>query len=215
MVSYDPEGNEQNVEKADMIAAVCQALSEQQTIRANEIIQQAYPFVKPVAQKRKYTQVQMLRVFCRDGFINRYSGERLVFSGALRLISLLLPETFPFHPNWKSDRTHPAYWALLPTIDHIVPIARGGLDQESNWVTTSQAYNSAKANWTLEELGWTLYPPGSLAAWDGMLSWFCNMMAADEHLRKVRYLREWYRATQSVATTSAVGQLQIAQPLDC
>ncbi|MFF0818704.1 HNH endonuclease [Rhodococcus sp. NPDC003318] len=51
------------------------------------------------------------------------------------------------------SQTHFAYWELFPTIDHIVPVTRGGADDESNWVTTSMLRNSAKAHWTLDELG--------------------------------------------------------------
>jgi hypothetical protein len=68
--------------------------------------------------------------------------------------------------------THPAYWELFPTLDHVVPIARGGWDDEANLVSTSTLHNSAKANWTLEELGWSLHPPGALSQWDGLLAWF-------------------------------------------
>ena len=32
--------------------------------------------------------------------------------------------------------------------------------------------NQIKANWRLEDLGWTLYPPGDPEQWDGLLSWF-------------------------------------------
>ena len=56
------------------------------------------------------------------------------------------------------------YWALYPTLDHVLPIARGGTDTPDNWVLTSQQMNSAKAHWTLEELRWTLLPPGSMDA---------------------------------------------------
>jgi hypothetical protein len=37
-----------------------------------------------------------------------------------------LPERFPFHPNWKTDVTHPAYWEVSATIDHLTPVTRGG-----------------------------------------------------------------------------------------
>ena len=64
------------------------------------------------------------------------------------------------------------YWELFPTVDHIVPIARGGIDEESNWVTTSMLRNSMKSNWTLEELDWSLLPTGDLQEWDGLTNLF-------------------------------------------
>jgi hypothetical protein len=35
-----------------------------------------------------------MAVFARDGFVDRYSGERLVFPGTLRLLAKLLPNEF-------------------------------------------------------------------------------------------------------------------------
>ena len=114
-----------------------------------------YPFTPPTNAWRKYSAGQYMEVFVRDGFIDRYSGRRLVFPGTLRLLSLLLLQEFPFHPNWKTDACHFAFWELFPTIDVIVPVSRGGLDREDNWVSTSMLLNAAKANFTLEELGWS------------------------------------------------------------
>jgi hypothetical protein len=57
----------------------------------------------------------------RDGFCDRYSGDRLIFSGVLRVLSDLFPLEFQWHPNWKIGACHNFYWLLQPTIDHIVP----------------------------------------------------------------------------------------------
>jgi hypothetical protein len=43
----------------------------------------------------------MARVSCRGGFIDRYRGTRLVFPPVLRMLSLYLPDAFPYHPNGK------------------------------------------------------------------------------------------------------------------
>jgi len=78
------------------------------------------------AGKFEYGGVKYDRMQLWDGFIDRYSGQRLVFPGALRLLSHLLPAQFPFHTNWKTDSCHLAFYELFPTIDHVVPISRGG-----------------------------------------------------------------------------------------
>ncbi len=129
----------------------------------------------------------------RDGFIDRYTGQRLIFPGVLRVLSLLLPRDFPFHPHWRTTETHPAFWELSPTLDHVVPIAFGGADDESNLVTTSMLRNSAKANWTLEELGWKLYPAGRYEDWDGLTAWFREYVAAHEDCLRDRAIARWYR----------------------
>jgi len=54
-----------------------------------------------------------------------------------------------------------------------VPVSRGGKNDESNLVSTSQLRNNAKSNWLLEELGWTLHDPGNLEEWDSLTKWFC------------------------------------------
>jgi hypothetical protein len=80
-----------------------------------------------------------------------------VFPGALRLISMRLPHVFPYHPNWKMDACHFAYYELFLVLDHVVPSARGAHRRDpANVVTTSNVRNSAKAGFRLEELGWDL-----------------------------------------------------------
>ena len=138
-------------------------------------------------------------VFVRDGFIDRYTGERLVFPPVLRVLSSILPSDFPYHPNWKTDLTHPAYWELGATIDHVVPVSRGGKDDESNWVTSSMARNFAKMNSTLEELGWALLPPGDVREWDGLLSWFVLHAEAHPEVCATGSMRQWHRAAKAVA----------------
>lgn len=136
-------------------------------------------------------------MFVRDGFIDRYTGTRVVFPPVFRLLSLVMPHDFPCHPAWKTDLTHPAYWELGATIDHLVPVTRGGSDDESNWMTASMASNSAKMNWTLEELGWQLHPPGSREKWDGLLGWFLEYVAKRPDLVMKGRMRDWHRAARA------------------
>ena len=153
-------------DKAAVLADVCAALSGNQLEEAGAILRKRYPFVPLINVGRRYSVRQMLTAFVRDGFIDRYCGARLVCVAALRLISKRLPDQFPFQTNWRTDACHFAFWELVPTLDHILPVSRGGTDDESNWATTSMLRNSAKANFTLDELGWSLCPPGDMKDWD-------------------------------------------------
>ncbi|MEI7990548.1 MAG: HNH endonuclease [Chloroflexota bacterium] len=154
-----------------------------------------YPFEKIEMQKKNYMgEFQSTQLFLRDGFIDRYSGEKLVFPGLLRLLSVLLPNEFPFHPNWKMSETHRMYWELFPTVDHIVPMARGGLDEEANWVTTSMLLNSAKSNWTLAELNWSLFPVGNLQTWDGLINLFIQLVDKFPQYKNHKYISTWFNA---------------------
>jgi hypothetical protein len=188
------------LEPTNVIAEVCDRLSASELDAASSLISTRYPFQPPTLVERKYGLAESLRVFIRDGFIDRYSGSRLVFPGTLRLIAHLLPVEFPFQSNWKMSETHAAFWQLTPTIDHVLPVCRGGADSEDNWLTTSMLRNSAKANWTVEELGWTIYPPGG-SEWDGQLAWFKNYVAANPAvLSEISGIRSWWRAALDTST---------------
>jgi hypothetical protein len=137
---------------------------------------------------------RLVGVFARDGFTDRYFGDRLVFPGALRALAVLLADAFPYHRNWKQSVTHPAFYELYPTIDHIVPVARGGADDEVNVVTTSMLRNSAKANWLLEELCWPVDRAPIIPGWDGLLDWFLSASTAHEVLRCDVAIQKWRQA---------------------
>ena len=98
------------------------------------------------------------------------------------------------------DECHIAYWHLYPTIDHVVPVALGGTDEPANWVTTSQVMNSSKANFTVEELGWDVLPPGDLAAWDGLMDWFLKYAAANPGLENNSRIADWLKEVRRIAT---------------
>lgn len=181
-------------DKSAVLADVCVALTAKQLADAADILRQRYPFVPLVNVGRHYSVRQMLGVFERDGFIDRYSGSRLVLPATLRLISRRLPEQFPFHRNGRFDTCHFAFWELFPTIDHLVPIARGGADDESNWITTSMVRNAAKCTLTLDELGWSLWPPGNDGEWDGLVGWFIDQAKADRTILDDVYFRQWFIA---------------------
>ena len=189
-------------EKSAALAAVCHALSAGSPQDAASILRRDYPFAPEPITRRQYGAVESTRVFVRDGFLDRYTGERLVFPPVLRVLSAALPAEFPYHPNWRTDVTHPAYWEVGATVDHVVPVTRGGADDESNWVTTSMARNSAKMNWSLEELGWALMPPGDFRQWDGLLGWFLQYAAAHPEALANASVRQWHRAAKLVAAVA-------------
>ncbi|MDE0100066.1 MAG: HNH endonuclease signature motif containing protein [Truepera sp.] len=178
------------------IVQICDAISGGFLDDAAAIARADLPFEAIERAKRKYTDTQSVSIFLRDGFIDRYSGQRLVFPGTLRLLSLLLPEEIPYQKNGKTTECHMLFWLLFPTVDHVKPVARGGLDIEANWVCTSMFRNAAKSVWTLEELGWQLQPPGPLGDWDGMLEWFMKYVSYEPSLLEEKYLKRWHRAAE-------------------
>lgn len=185
------------------IKEVCHLLNQGKQDEAARVINKKYPF-KPIQKSsRQYTPREMTKVFLRDGFIDRYYGTKLIYPPTLRIISHYLPNVFPYHKNGKMDKGHIAYWKLFPTIDHVVPVSRGGVDDESNWVCCSMLTNSAKSHWLLEELDWELQEPGNLACWDGLWGWFMQHVESNphfltDHLCK-NYFKKWFNAARDVA----------------
>ena len=65
-------------------------------------------------------------IYLRDHFVCRYCGRQTIFLQVLNVLSRLFPIEFPTHVGWKIGVIHPAYWSHSTTLEHIVPMARGG-----------------------------------------------------------------------------------------
>ena len=79
------------MERSEVLAAVCHALTENAPVEAAGLLRRDYPFAPDPVTKRRYGPVESTRVFVRDGFLDRYTGERLVFPPVLRVLSEMLP----------------------------------------------------------------------------------------------------------------------------
>ena len=132
-----------------------------------------------------------MKQFFQDGFIERYFGTKLINSGLIRLISEKLPVEFPYHPHWKMEECHVAYWYYQPTMDHIIPISLGGKNKDFNWVTTSMKWNMVKNNYSLEQLNWQLYPEGNIQEWDGLSRLFVEIVEKEPKLKRVKRINDW------------------------
>ena len=182
------------LDRAEILASVCALIADGESERAKAKLLTEYPCASPSTRRNKWPLSRLVAVFARDGYTDRYSGLRLVFPGTLRALSLLMDEAFPYHPNWKQSATHPAFWELYPTIDHIVPVARGGADDEPNVVTTSMLRNSAKSNWLLNEVAWPSELAPIVPGWDGLVGWFVSSSASIELLRRDPVISRWHAA---------------------
>lgn len=182
--------------KSEIIEEIARLLHRGNKERAREMIQNCYPHSCFEVDKRTYTLSQKMEQFLRDGFIDRYTGQRLLNPGVLKIFSTYFPEEFPYDPHWKMTKTHIAYWEMVPTLDHIIPIARGGEDTPDNWATTSMKNNSIKNNYTLEDIQWQLYPKGDLKEWDGLTKIFVELVDNDPALLQDVYIKNWYMVSK-------------------
>lgn len=179
------------MDKALLIKNICRLLKDGKKQDCIDFANKKYPFIENLPQKRQYSKYQMCKVFLNDGFIDRYSGDKLIFPGLIKILTIEFPDIFKYHRNWKMSETHMIYWELFPTIDHLIPIARGGQDSEDNWITTSMIRNSAKSNWTIEEIGWKLHDKGQLNNWDGLINYFIDLTNINQDYVKDNYVKDW------------------------
>ena len=108
----------------------------------------------------------------------------------------MIPKAFPYQAHWKTEECHIAYWEYQPTIDHIYPVSLGGADSKENWATTSMMNNSAKSNFTLEQLNWTLKAKGDIRDWDGLSRMFVDIVENNQSLLSVERIKNYYVATK-------------------
>ena len=179
------------MDRALLIKNICGLLLDDKKQDCIEFANENYPFVHCLPQKRQYSKYQMCKVFLKDGFIDRYSGAKLLFPGLIKIMTIEFPDIFKYHKNWKMSETHMIYWDLCPTIDHLIPVARGGQDIEQNWITTSMVHNSAKSNWTIEEIGWELHDIGEPYNWDGLVNYFLELTNKNPNYEKDKYIYSW------------------------
>lgn len=132
-----------HMDRADVLAAACDLVARGRIEDARTSLLNQNPGIPKSGTRRTWSKKRLVRVFVRDGFTDRYFGDRLVFPGTLRALAILLPDAFPYHRNWKQSATHPAFWELYPTVDHVVPVARGGTDDEGNVAMTSMLHRCA------------------------------------------------------------------------
>ena len=83
----------------DALVETCAALSCDNVERAAEIVRTKYPHRPPIEKRKSFAKNKQIEIFMRDGFINRYSGERLLYPGAVHVLTKMLPEVFPYQTN--------------------------------------------------------------------------------------------------------------------
>ena len=196
-----------------------QALTDGRAQDAAALIQSGYPVIPPgkapkiklfdsdgttevaaVRAERKYTRLQALRVFASDGFVDRYTGNRLICPSALYAISHEIPTAFPMIKG-RAD-SHQGLWDLFPTIDHVDPVSSGGLDAVENWVTTSMTSNMRKSSISLARLGWKMHDPGDLRLWDGLVGWYLYYQSTRPHVSSIRLNKGWHKAMLALGRVS-------------
>ena len=197
----DHEAQSKLVERADWatLRQVCNALlaGDIDTATASVANLEREGADRRYAKGRSLNELERTRVFVRDGFIDRYSGDRLVFPPVFPLISHYLPDAFPYHPNWASGKCHACTWNLSATVDHYVPLSFGGTNEIDNLYTTSMKRNLMKSKRAFEEMQWDILPPGD-RTWDGLAGVFVAAVGRDRLLLRLPGFQKWYSAAMQL-----------------
>ena len=150
-------------------AAVDAVLREGVAAGEKALAEIAYP-PREIPRRPTLPRSVSARIYVRDRFHCRYCGRRVIPTVIMELLGGLYPESFPFHPAWKGGLTHPAILSRSPVLDHVTPGSSGGAwSDEANLVTACWPCNAAKADLTLEQIGWSVRPIPT-SEWDGLTS---------------------------------------------
>lgn len=85
-------------EKLEVIKQAGELLLQNSKDAALKLINCNYKFTHQSVEKRNYSG-QRMKIFARDGFIDRYSGKKLVNPGILKILSAYFPEDFPYEAH--------------------------------------------------------------------------------------------------------------------
>ncbi len=76
-----------------------------------------------------------LKILNRDNWTCRYCDDSVFFSPTLKLLNELSPNHGYYHPNGKTDKMLSLFQWRWASVDHIVPVTKGGTNEEANLVT--------------------------------------------------------------------------------
>ena len=141
-------------------------------------------------------------VYKRDNYTCRFCSRRTVAPIMLRLVGELFPETFGYHPNWKTNATDISFLILSTSLEHLLPVTRGGSNEPTNLRTACAMCNYTKSNYTLAELGWTdLRSSGEY--WDGFTGMFPAL--AKKFNKTQGVYGSWLRALENPEQLTSMG----------
>ena len=188
--------------RADVLIEAAKLAASGQLAEGELALAEHWPRRAGERTKRSVKERERLKTFLNDGFRCRYTNERLFFTPLFEAMSVLWPETFPTHPNWKTEECHDAYWSHTASLDHVEPVSVGGKEAADNWVTTSAARNMVRSRFSLDSLGWAPGPRQPSDGWDGGVQLFLAMMECHrsklERSERGKYLLKWERIARGV-----------------
>ena len=122
-------------------------------------------------------EIQLI-VWRRDHWTCRYCNEPVFFNPTFKLFDKISPNHGYYHPHGKSDARHQFIEKRMATVDHIIPLSRGGSDTIDNYVTACWECNLKYREKTFDEGKPKPLPINKKAAklnWDGFSSLYLKL----------------------------------------
>ena len=89
------------MDKIEALREVGRHLLEDERKEAASVLDRHYPFIPVPMTKRRYTLFDRTRTFVSDGFIDRYTGERLVYPPCFESSRKRFPKHFHTIPTGR------------------------------------------------------------------------------------------------------------------
>ncbi len=74
-------------------------------------------------------------IWKRDYWTCRYCNDPVFFNPTFKLFEEMSPNHGYYHSHGKSDARHPFIEKRIATVDHVIPVSKGGSDIVDNYVT--------------------------------------------------------------------------------
>lgn len=200
----------------------CELLLQGKDRQARELVAEAYPLDAAPKPDFNYNGLRiqeplvtprpkrppspsprrLVELHRRDGYVDRYSGARLIAPAVLRLLGDQdhgpLRRVLPYHVNGGRGKPaasgarsvcHQAGFELYASWEHVRPVRVGGEDDFTNLVTCSPDVNLEKGTETWEPC----HLHTDLKEWDGLSTWFVEYTNEAAH-GWLPNLAQWRRA---------------------
>lgn len=123
--------------------------------------------------RKAIRQKLQLKIWVRDNWTCRYCGEPVFFLPTLNLLDKLSPNHGYNHPHSKTGSVLSLFQWRWASVDHVVPVTKGGTNDEENLVTACWRCN---LNWNNKSVAQGKPQPNKLnenaikVSWDGLSS---------------------------------------------
>lgn len=186
--------------RANVLVHACLALEAGSVDAAKKIIETDFPFSRYIKDEKQLPEAEQMKIFMRDGFVDRFTGKRVFMPAVLVVLGKTMPDVFPYKDtHWDRDQTHQAHEMFTAAVKKIIPSASA--KYERNLVTVSYLTKLSRGNATIEDLGQRLLTLEEIEnlRWDGMTDWFVRYVDEHRDLLANTMINKWYTAIQKIS----------------